>query len=56
MVTKADKISKGARERQLAMIAKTLGAPRSQMLPFSVPGREGRDELLDWLEEYLTNL
>lgn len=56
VVTKADKISKGARERQLAMIAKTLGAPRSQMLPFSVPGREGRDELLECLEEYLTNL
>ena len=54
VITKADKISKGARERQLAMIAKSLAAPRQQMLTFSVPAKEGRDELLVWLEEYLT--
>lgn len=53
VATKADKISKGARERQLAMIAKTLGASRSWLLPFSVPAREGRDELLSWLEDFL---
>lgn len=53
VATKADKISKGARERQLVMIAKTLAAPRSLLLPFSVPAREGRDELLNWLEDFL---
>lgn len=53
VATKADKISKGARERQLAMIAKTLGAPRSLLLPFSAPARQGRDELLQWLEDFL---
>ena len=53
VATKVDKISKGARERQLAMIAKTLGAPRSLLLPFSVPAHEGREELLSWLEEFL---
>lgn len=54
VATKADKISKGARERQLAMIAKTLQAPRRQLMAFSVPAHEGRDELLDWLDDYLT--
>jgi len=53
VATKADKISKGARERQLAMIARTLQAPRQRLLAFSVPAREGRDELLDWLDDYL---
>ena len=54
VATKADKISKGARGRQLSLIAKTLQAPQAEILPFSVPGKEGRDELLAWLEEYLT--
>ena len=53
VATKVDKISKGARVRRLAMIPKTLGAPRSLLLPFSVPAHEGREELLSWLEEFL---
>lgn len=53
VATKADKISRGARERHLQAIAKTLRVARGEILSFSAQTKEGRDQLLGWLEDYL---
>lgn len=56
IATKADKISRGARERHLQAIAKALQVPRQEILAFSSQTREGRELLLDWLEAYLAGV
>jgi GTP-binding protein len=45
VVTKADKVSRGARGAQLRQIAETLGAASGEFLPFSAVTREGRPGL-----------
>lgn len=56
VATKSDKISRGARDKHLSVIAKTLGAKKSDIIPFSSLNRDGREQLLAKIEEYLTDL
>ena len=45
IATKADKISKGAKDKQIALIRKTLGADKeTPILPFSALNRDGKEE------------
>lgn len=53
IATKADKISRGARDRQLTLISKTLQAPKRDIIAFSALNRDGRDELLQLIGDYL---
>lgn len=53
IATKADKISRGARDRQLALISKTLQTPKKDIIAFSSVNRDGRDELLRLIGDYL---
>lgn len=53
VATKADKISRGAREKQLTMIARELGVPRERLLPFSAETRDGRETLLELAEAFI---
>lgn len=56
VATKSDKISRGARDKHLSVIAKTLGAKKSDIIPFSSLNRDGREQLLAKIEEYLADL
>ena len=53
VATKADKLGRTAREKQLSLMRRTLGVPDLSILPYSVPKNEGRTELLDVMKEYL---
>ncbi len=53
VATKADKISRGARAKQLALIGRTLGANSEAIIPFSAVTKDGRDILLEEIESYL---
>ncbi len=53
VATKADKISRGARAKQLALIGRTLHVNAADIIPFSAVTRDGRDILLDEIESYL---
>ncbi|WP_294343397.1 ribosome biogenesis GTP-binding protein YihA/YsxC [uncultured Selenomonas sp.] len=53
VATKADKLGRTARQKQLSLMRKTLGVPDLSILPYSVPKNEGRTELLDVMKEYL---
>lgn len=53
VATKADKISRGARAKQLALIGRTLHVNAADIIPFSSVTRDGRDILLDEIESYL---
>lgn len=56
VATKADKISRGARSKHLAIIGKMLDISTDEILVFSSVTREGRDELLDAIEACLAGL
>ena len=47
VATKADKIRKNAREKQIAQIRKRLGVKELSVLPYSSLTKEGRSELLE---------
>ena len=47
VATKADKIGKNAREKQIAQIRKRLGVKELSVLPYSSLTKEGRSELLE---------
>ena len=47
IATKADKISRGAVNKQIAQIRKSLGVKEIDILPYSSPKKQGRDELLE---------
>lgn len=47
VATKADKISRGARDKSISNIKKKLGVPEVDVLPYSSLKNEGRSELLD---------
>ena len=53
VATKADKLGRTARQKQLSLMRRTLGVPDLSILPYSVPKNEGRTELLDVMKEYL---
>ena len=53
VATKADKLGRTARQKQLSLMRKTLGVPDLSILPYSVLKNEGRTELLDVMKEYL---
>ena len=53
IATKADKLGRTARQKQLSLMRRTLGVPDLSILPYSVPKNEGRMELLDVMKEYL---
>ncbi|MFW6365185.1 MAG: ribosome biogenesis GTP-binding protein YihA/YsxC [Spirochaetota bacterium] len=52
-VTKADKLSRSKREKQIADIRRTLEIESDRLFVTSTHTREGRDSLLDVLEPYL---
>jgi len=45
VVTKCDKLSKNQRQKQMSIIADTIGVDRSFLLPFSALSREGVDRV-----------
>ena len=53
VATKADKLGRTARQKQLSLMRRTLDVPDLSILPYSVPKNEGRTELLDVMKEYL---
>lgn len=53
IATKADKIGRGAREKQLGVIRKTLGIPATSVLAYSSQKNEGRSDLLDVIASVL---
>lgn len=56
VATKSDKISRGARDKHLTVIAKALGAKKSEIIPFSSLNRDGKEPLLAKIEEYLQEI
>jgi len=50
VLTKADKLGRAERARQVERITRELGADAEQVVPVSTLSGEGRDELLDALE------
>lgn len=54
--TKADKISRGAVQKQLAMIRKSLGADKDTIiLPFSALNKTGREDIWDLMDQVIEN-
>ena len=53
VATKADKLGRTARQKQLSLMRRTLGVPDLSILPYSVPKNEGRTDLLVVMKEYL---
>ena len=54
--TKADKISRGATQKNLKIIREKLKCrPGTVMIPFSATEKTGRDEILSLMEEILAN-
>lgn len=53
IATKADKLGKTAREKQVRVIKQALGVPELSVLPYSSLKNEGRSDLLDVLGDAL---
>ncbi|MCQ2535583.1 MAG: ribosome biogenesis GTP-binding protein YihA/YsxC [Lachnospiraceae bacterium] len=54
--TKADKISRGAVDRQISMIRKSLGADKDTIiLPFSSLTKAGREDIWDLMDQVIEN-
>ncbi len=53
ILTKADKLSKNERAKNLAVIRKKLQLTSEPVFPFSSVTKEGRTEILDWIEKEL---
>jgi GTP-binding protein len=49
VITKADKLSRGAGDRQRQVIARGLGVETPLLLPFSTVDRRGHTELWSWI-------
>lgn len=57
IATKADKISKGAKDKQIALIRKTLGADKeTPILPFSALNRDGKEEIWEYIDYFLNEI
>lgn len=55
IATKADKISRGAVNKQIAQIRKTLGVKEIDILPYSSVKNAGRSELLEVINQMLND-
>jgi GTP-binding protein len=53
VLTKVDKLKRTERERSVPRASKALGVEESQLLPFSSKTGEGREDLLEALDELL---
>ena len=53
VATKADKIGKNARQKNIAAIRRALGVKETSILPYSSVKNEGRSDLLDVIRETL---
>lgn len=53
VATKADKIGKNARQKQIAAIRRVLGVKELSILPYSSLKNEGRSDLLDVIRDVL---
>ena len=53
IATKADKIGKNARQKNIAAIRRALGVKEISILPYSSVKNEGRSDLLDVIREIL---
>lgn len=57
IATKADKISKGAKDKQIALIRKTLGADKeTPILPFSALNRDGKEEIWEYIDCFVNEI
>lgn len=57
IATKADKISKGAKDKQIALIRKTLGADKeTSILPFSALNRDGKEEIWEYIDYFVNEI
>ena len=57
IATKADKISKGAKDKQIALIRKTLGADKeTPILPFSALNRDGKEEIWKYIDYFVNEI
>ena len=54
IATKADKISRGARQKQIALVARTLLVQPWQIVPFSREDQTGREDVLAKIGEVLS--
>ncbi|MEG1500585.1 MAG: ribosome biogenesis GTP-binding protein YihA/YsxC [Clostridiales bacterium] len=53
IATKADKVTKNIRAKNLRVIAQDLQVPLEDILPFSAVTKEGRDVLLSFIQDFL---
>lgn len=52
IATKSDKISRGARQKHISMIAKKLNVVEgTPIIPFSALSKDGRDEIYEYIED-----
>lgn len=57
IATKADRISKGAKDKQIALIRKTLGADKeTPILPFSALNRDGKEEIWEYIDYFVNEI
>lgn len=57
IATKADKISKNAKNKNISVIRKKLGlAPETPVVSFSVLNKEGRDEIWEYIDSFVENI
>lgn len=57
IATKADKISKNAKNKNISVIRKKLGlAPETPVVPFSALNKEGRDEIWEYIDSFVENI
>ena len=57
IATKADKSSKGAKDKQIALIRKTLGADKeTPILPFSALNRDGKEEIWEYIDYFVNEI
>lgn len=57
IATKVDKISKGAKDKQITLIRKTLGADKeTPILPFSALNRDGKEEIWEYIDYFVNEI
>ena len=57
ILTKADKISRGARQKQIKLIREGLGCEKGTVFfPFSAVTKDGREEIWQWIEEHVLGM
>lgn len=57
IATKADKISKNVKNKNISIIRKTLRlAPETPVVPFSSLNKEGKDEIWEYIDYFVENI